>query len=62
MQPPDASLKELTVSAGKLDPDFAPGTKEYTDECPDGTASITVTPTVNVDGTKIKVQGAKVGL
>ena len=58
--PPDASLKDLAVSAGALAPKFDAKTMAYTDAVPPGTASITVTPTVNVDSTKIKVQGADV--
>ena len=53
-------LQDLTVSVGTLAPVFATKTLAYTDDCPAGTASITVTPTVVTDGTKMHVQGEAV--
>jgi len=54
----DAGLKELTISAGALTPVFAAATKDYTAAPPGGTATVTVTATVNDDKAKITVQGA----
>jgi predicted GH43/DUF377 family glycosyl hydrolase len=54
----DATLKDLEVAKGDLDPNFDPGTKEYTLSLgEDDAASWTVTPTANGPGTKITVSG-----
>ena len=41
----DATLSQLTISAGTLDPVFAPGTTTYTATVPNSVVSVTVTPT-----------------
>ena len=43
----DATLSNLAVSAGTLTPTFATGTLAYAVSLPNGTASLTVTPTAN---------------
>ncbi|SEG73884.1 cadherin-like beta sandwich domain-containing protein [Paenibacillus sp. UNC499MF] len=56
----NASLSNLTLSAGTLSPTFASGTTDYTADVSYGTASINVTPTV-ADGTAtLKVNGSTV--
>ena len=51
----DASLSNLTISAGALTPAFATNTLTYTDAVPNATASITVTPTTSDANATIKV-------
>ena len=41
----DATLSQLTISAGTLDPVFAPGTTTYTATVPNSVDGVTVTPT-----------------
>jgi hypothetical protein len=55
----DATLRSLAVSQGSLAPAFASSTVAYTDAVPYGTASWTVTPTVNESHATVQVkQGA----
>ena len=44
-----STLSALVPSAGNLNPAFAPATLAYALAVPDGTASITLTPTITVD-------------
>ena len=53
----DAGLKELTISTGTLTPAFVAATKDYTADPPAGTASVTVTATLNDAKAKMTVQG-----
>ncbi len=43
--PDDATLKELSLSSGSLNPAFAPGTTEYTANVSNGVTSVSVTAT-----------------
>ncbi len=56
----DATLSNLTISAGTLTPAFAPLTVNYTASVPNATASITVTPTTNNAAATVAVNGAAV--
>lgn len=58
--PPSADLSNLTLSAGSLNPTFAAATTSYAASVPNGTASITVTPTAAGAGASLKVNGAAV--
>ncbi len=53
----DATLSALTVSAGTLSPVFASATTGYSTSVPNGTTSITITPTVNNAFATVKVNG-----
>lgn len=53
----DAALSALTVSAGSLDPVFAPGTTSYTVSVANGVDEISVTPTVASAGATVTVGG-----
>jgi hypothetical protein len=52
----DATLRSLAVSAGSLSPTFASSVVTYTDAVPYGTASFTVTPTVNESHATVQVK------
>ena len=59
----NADLSNLVLSAGTLAPPFDPGTTSYTANIPNGTSSITVTPTA-ADGTatiQVRVNGGGYG-
>ena len=56
----DATLSNLTVSAGTLTPVFASGTTTYTDNVANTVTSVTVTPSANQANATIKVNGAVV--
>jgi len=56
----DATLTNLTVSQGTLTPTFSAGTFDYTDNVPNSTASITVTPTSSDNTATITVNGTAV--
>ena len=56
----DATLSNLTISAGALTPDFAPGTLAYTAQVANSVSSVTLTPTANHGGASITVAGATV--
>ena len=56
----DATLSALSLSAGALDPAFAPATTAYTIDVPNSTNSTTVTPTATDAGATIEVNGAPV--
>ncbi len=56
----NASLSNLTVSAGALTPGFAANTLAYTDAVTNATSAITVTPTAADANATIKVNGATV--
>ena len=56
----DATLSALLLSAGALDPAFAPTTTAYTIDVPNVTDSTTVTPTAADAGATIEVNGAAV--
>jgi hypothetical protein len=56
----DATLSNLTISAGTLIPVFISGTISYDASVTNGTASVTVTPTSNHAGATITVNGAPV--
>jgi len=51
----DATLSNLTISAGTLTPGFASGTTTYTDSVGNDITSVTVTPTVNESHATVKV-------
>lgn len=55
----DASLSDLTVSAGTLSPAFASGSLNYNLPLPNGTSSINVTPTNTT--AKLSVNGTSTG-
>ena len=58
----DATLSQLTISAGALDPAFDPGTTTYTATVPNSVDSVTVTPTASGEtGTTITVNANPVG-
>jgi Tol biopolymer transport system component len=61
-QPPssDATLSNLTLSSGTLNPAFAPLTMIYTASLPNNVTSITVTPTANESHAIITVDGKPV--
>ena len=52
----DTTLRSLAVSAGSLSPTFASSVVTYTDAVPYGTASLTVTPTVNESHATVQVK------
>jgi hypothetical protein len=52
----NADLSNLTISAGTLAPAFAAGTVAYSTSVPNGTASLTVTPTAADAGATIEVR------
>jgi hypothetical protein len=52
----DATLRALTLSQGSLAPAFASSTVAYTNAVPYGTASWTVTPTVNESHATVQVK------
>jgi hypothetical protein len=52
----DATLRSLAVSAGSLSPTFVSSVAAYTDAVPYGTASLTVTPTVNESHATVQVK------
>ena len=56
----DATLINLTISAGTLTPAFAAGTTGYTDGVAYAVTPVTVTPTVNESHATVKVNGASV--
>ncbi|MEO9340881.1 putative Ig domain-containing protein [Mesorhizobium sp. SB112] len=56
----DASLSNLSVSAGTLNPAFAPGTTGYTVSVPSAVSSLTLTPTAADTGATITVNGQSV--
>jgi alpha-tubulin suppressor-like RCC1 family protein len=56
----DASLSNLTISAGTLDPVFAPSTTGYTASVANSTTNVTVTPTVNESHATVTVDGQPV--
>jgi len=58
--PSDASLNNLTISAGELTPAFASATLAYTARVLNHITSITVTPTASDTGVTITVNGAPV--
>lgn len=51
----DATLKQLTVSNGKLKPDFNPGLDHYNLVVGDATGSITLTPTLSNGNAKVTI-------
>jgi hypothetical protein len=53
----DATLSALTISPGQLKPSFSPNTISYTASAPNGTSSVTVTPTRNESHATITVNG-----
>ncbi|SFT59959.1 putative Ig domain-containing protein [Mesorhizobium sp. YR577] len=56
----DASLSSLSVSAGTLNPAFAPSTTGYTVSVPSPVSSLTLTPTAADTGATITVNGQSV--
>jgi|GEM_PF-125238 len=56
----DASLSNLSPSAGTLSPVFASGTTTYTETVPNATASITLTPITNSNTATVTVNGTAV--
>ena len=56
----NADLSALTISAGRLTPDFARATTSYMAIVPDSESSITVTPTAVNPGATVTVNGATV--
>ncbi len=52
----DASLSNMTISAGTLSPSFSSGTHTYTVSEANGVTSVTVTPTVNEAHATIQVR------
>ncbi len=56
----NAALSSLTVSAGSLTPTFAPATSSYSDNVPNATMSVTVTPTTSDTNATVKVNGVTV--
>jgi gliding motility-associated-like protein len=53
----DALLSALTTSTGTLNPAFVPTTKRYVINVPNGTSSISVTPTLSDPNAKLKLNG-----
>lgn len=53
----DASLANIEVSAGSLDPDFDPNITSYKVELPEGTTSVTLTATANQEGAIVEGDG-----
>ncbi|MCX5990869.1 MAG: cadherin-like beta sandwich domain-containing protein [Chloroflexi bacterium] len=58
--PTDATLSNLTISAGTLTPAFASGNTGYTDGVANSVNSVTVTPTANESHATITVNGVAV--
>ena len=58
--PGDASLVDLQLSAGTLEPGFSSDTREYTAKVAHEVASVTVTPTVRDPRASVTVNGAEV--
>ena len=56
----DASLKELAIAPGALDPKFDPKTLKYNVVQPVGTKTMKVTPTANGPVSKLQVNGKDV--
>ncbi|RYF56366.1 MAG: cadherin-like beta sandwich domain-containing protein, partial [Comamonadaceae bacterium] len=56
----NADLSALSASAGALVPSFAAGTTSYTIAVPNATASTTITPTVDIPGVTVTVNGVSV--
>ncbi|KIC01760.1 hypothetical protein OA88_11795, partial [Flavobacterium sp. JRM] len=56
----NAGLTDLAISEGKLSPDFAEGTKDYTAIVPNDVKTITVTPTTADTEAKVTVNGVEV--
>ena len=56
----DATLSNLTISAGTLSPAFLASTTSYTDTVENSVSSVTITPTSNQFGATIKVNGTPV--
>lgn len=56
----DATLSDLDISEGTLDPAFDPGDLAYTASVPNSVDSITVTPTANHSGATIEVDGVAI--
>ncbi|MDQ0438692.1 hypothetical protein QO014_003087 [Kaistia dalseonensis] len=56
----DATLSDLSLSAGALEPAFASGTTSYSIDVPNATATTTVTPTATDVGATITVNGTPV--
>ena len=56
----DATLSNLVLSAGAVDPAFASNTTSYTVDVATATASTTLTPSASDDGTTITVNGTPV--
>lgn len=56
----EAELNDIALSSGSLNELFASGTTSYTANVPNGTSSITVTPTVRDYTATVKVNGAVV--
>ena len=56
----DATLQSLSLSAGMLSPDFAPGDASYTARVANDITAITLTPTVNEAHARVSVGGASV--
>ena len=57
---PNASLLNLTTSAGNLSPSFTPGTLTYTTSVSNTTSSITVTPTTSDANATVQINGVTV--
>ena len=56
----DATLSDLTISAGTLSPTFVSGTIAYAASVGNSVSGVTVTPTANHTGATIKVAGTTV--
>jgi gliding motility-associated-like protein len=56
----NATLANLTISAGTLMPAFATGTTSYTASVSNATTSVTVTPVTTDTGARVKVNGTSV--
>ncbi|WP_123043258.1 S-layer homology domain-containing protein [Cohnella candidum] len=56
----DATLSDMTISAGTLNPVFVSGTSTYRTNVGSNVANITVTPTVSEDHATVKVAGQTV--
>ncbi len=56
----DATLSNLTISAGAINPDFQSGTTSYTLSVDNAVASSSVTPTISQSNATVTVNGAAV--
>ena len=56
--PTDATLSNLTLTAGLLTPGFSPGVTSYTRNLVNGVQAVTIVPTTNDPGASIQVDGA----